>query len=113
MSGTGLPLLLWVAVVATVVLIDLTGYLKAAARAQQLADAAALAAVSEDVRGPRAAATARGFRSTPASSVRPGKASWTISPSPQQWSRTGPCGSSSERSSSSGMRHRAMEGLRG
>lgn len=57
MSGFGLPLLLWVAVVATVVLIDLTGYLTSAARAQQLADAAALAAVSEDVRGPRAAAT--------------------------------------------------------
>jgi|SRR6056300_1691080 len=56
MSGIGLPLLLWVAVVATVVIIDLTGYLTAAAQAQQLADAAALAAVSEDVRGPRAAA---------------------------------------------------------
>ena len=58
MSGFGLPLLLWVAVVATVVLIDLSGYLTAAARAQQLADAAALAAVSDDVRGPRTAATA-------------------------------------------------------
>lgn len=57
MSGLGLPVLLWVAVVATVVMIDLTGYLTAAARAQQLADAAALAAVSDDVRGPRTAAT--------------------------------------------------------
>ena len=58
MSGFGLPLLLWVAAVATVVVIDLTGYLTAAARAQQLADSAALAAVSEDVRGPRTAAAA-------------------------------------------------------
>lgn len=54
----GLPLLLWVAAVVAVVLLDLTGYLTAAARAQQLADAAALAAVSEDVRGPRTAAAA-------------------------------------------------------
>jgi len=58
MSTLALPLSIWVAIVATVVLIDLTGYLVAAARAQQLADAAALAAVSEDVRGPRGAATA-------------------------------------------------------
>jgi len=57
MSGLSLPIMLWTAVVATVVVIDLTGYLVAAARAQQLADAAALAAVSGDVRGPRAAAT--------------------------------------------------------
>lgn len=56
MSGLGLPLVLWVAVVATVVVVDLTGYLTAAARAQQLADSAALAAVSGDVRGPRTAA---------------------------------------------------------
>lgn len=56
MAGMGLPLLIWVAVVATVVLLDLTGYLTAAAQAQQLADAAALAAVSDDVRGPRVAA---------------------------------------------------------
>jgi hypothetical protein len=56
-SGLGLPLMLWVAVVAGVVLIDLSGYLVAASRAQQLADSAALAAVSGDVRGPRAAAT--------------------------------------------------------
>jgi len=58
MSGLALPLNLWVAVVAAVVVIDLTGYLVAAARAQQLADAAALAAVGPDVRGTRAAAMA-------------------------------------------------------
>lgn len=58
MSGLTLPLTLWVAVVAAVVLLDLSGYLVAAARAQQLADSAALAAVSGDVRGPRAAAAA-------------------------------------------------------
>jgi len=58
MSGLTLPLVLWVSIVAAVVGIDLTGYLVAAARAQQLADAAALAAVGGDVRGPRAAATA-------------------------------------------------------
>jgi len=57
-SSLGLPLVLWVAVVAAVVLIDLSGYLVAASRVQQLADAAALAAVSDDVRGPRGAATA-------------------------------------------------------
>ena len=56
MSSLGLPLALWVGIVATVVLIDLTGYVVAAARAQQLADSAALAAVSGDVRGPRTAA---------------------------------------------------------
>jgi len=56
-SGLSFPLALWTAVVATVVVLDLTAYLVAAARAQQLADAAALAAVSADVRGPRAAAT--------------------------------------------------------
>jgi hypothetical protein len=56
MSGLGLPLALWVTVVAAVVLIDLSGYLVAAARAQQLADAAALAALGGDVRGTRVAA---------------------------------------------------------
>ena len=58
MSSLGLPLVLWAAIVAAVVLIDLTGYLVAAARAQQAADSAALAAVSDDVRGPRGAAGA-------------------------------------------------------
>jgi uncharacterized membrane protein len=57
-SSLALPLTLWVAVVAAVVLIDLTAFLVAASEAQQLADAAALAAASDDVRGPRAAATA-------------------------------------------------------
>jgi hypothetical protein len=56
-SGLTLPLLLWTTVVATVTVIDLTAYLVAAARAQQVADSAALAAVTPDVRGPRAAAT--------------------------------------------------------
>jgi hypothetical protein len=55
-SGLTLPLTLWTSVVAAVVVIDLAGYLVAAARAQQLADAVALAAVAQDVRGPRAAA---------------------------------------------------------
>jgi hypothetical protein len=57
MSGLVLPLVVWTTVVATVVVVDLTAYLVAASRSQQLADAAALAAVSPDVRGPRAAAT--------------------------------------------------------
>ena len=52
-----LPLLVWVATVATIVVVDVGAYLVAASRAQQLADAAALAAVSSDVRGPRAAAS--------------------------------------------------------
>lgn len=57
MATFTLPLALWVAAVATVVVVDVTGYLVAAARAQGVADAAALAAVAVDVRGPRAAAT--------------------------------------------------------
>jgi hypothetical protein len=40
------PLLLWIATLAAIALVDVTGYLVAAARAQSLADAAALAAVS-------------------------------------------------------------------
>lgn len=56
MSTLTLPLMLWTAAVAAVVVLDLTGYLVAAARAQALADAAALAAVVDDVRGPHAAA---------------------------------------------------------
>jgi hypothetical protein len=51
-----LPLLLWTAVLAAVVVMDLGGYLVAAARAQSAADAAALAAVAPDVRSPHAAA---------------------------------------------------------
>jgi hypothetical protein len=41
-----LPLVLWCTVVVAVVVIDIAGYLIAASRAQALADAAALAAVS-------------------------------------------------------------------
>ena len=51
-----LPLVLWTAVLAAVVVIDLAAYLVAAARAQGAADSAALAAVAEDVRSPREAA---------------------------------------------------------
>lgn len=45
------PLLLWVASLVAVVTIDIGAYLVAASRAQALADAAALAAVSADVVG--------------------------------------------------------------
>lgn len=51
-----LPLVLWTTLLAGVVMIDLSAYLVAAARAQQVADSAALAAVSDAVRGPRVAA---------------------------------------------------------
>jgi Flp pilus assembly protein TadG len=44
-----LPMLLWVATLVAIVTIDIAGYLVAASRAQALADAAALAAVSADV----------------------------------------------------------------
>lgn len=43
-----LPMLVWLATIAAIALIDLGAYLTAAARAQALADAAALAAVSAD-----------------------------------------------------------------
>jgi hypothetical protein len=56
MGTLSLPLVLWTAVLAAVVILDLSGYLVAAARAQALADASALAAVADDVRGARAAA---------------------------------------------------------
>jgi Flp pilus assembly protein TadG len=51
-----LPLLVWIATIAAIVVVDVGAYLVAASRAQHLADAAALAAVSGDVRGPRGAA---------------------------------------------------------
>lgn len=51
-----LPLLVWMTTVAAIVIVDVGAYLVAASRAQHLADAAALAAVSGDVRGPRGAA---------------------------------------------------------
>jgi hypothetical protein len=44
-----LPLVLWCTVVVAVVIIDIAGYLIAASRAQALADAAALAAVSAEI----------------------------------------------------------------
>lgn len=43
-----LPLLVWFATLVAIGLVDVTGYLLAASRAQALADAAALAAVSAD-----------------------------------------------------------------
>jgi hypothetical protein len=58
MSTLILPLVVWTTVVASVVVVDITAYFVAAARAQQLADSAALAALTADVRGPRAVAAA-------------------------------------------------------
>jgi hypothetical protein len=60
-----LPLLVWVVTLATVAVVDVTAYLVAASRAQTLADAAALAAVSADAEvvpadGPTLAAGPRG-----------------------------------------------------
>ncbi len=48
-----LPMILWVTTLLAIVAIDVGGYLVAAARAQSLADAAALAAVSADATVPR------------------------------------------------------------
>ena len=56
MATLTLPLLVWLAAVAAVVVLDLGAFLVAAARAQALADAAALAAVAVDVRSPHVAA---------------------------------------------------------
>jgi hypothetical protein len=47
-----LPILLWVATIAAVALLDVGAYLVSAARAQSLADAAALAAVTVDAAVP-------------------------------------------------------------
>jgi len=47
-ATVALPMLLWIATLAAIAVIDLGGYLTAAARAQSLADAVALAAVSAD-----------------------------------------------------------------
>lgn len=49
-----LPMVVWVATLVAVVTVDIGAYLVAASRAQALADAAALAAVSADVPGTRA-----------------------------------------------------------
>lgn len=46
-----LPVLLWLATLVAVVAIDMAAYFVGAARAQQLADAAALAAIGADVPG--------------------------------------------------------------
>lgn len=54
-----LPMLLWVGTLAGIAVIDLGAYLTAAARAQALADAVALAAVSAEVEGARAVAPIR------------------------------------------------------
>lgn len=54
-----LPLILWIAAVAAIVTIDVGAYLVAAARAQTLADGAALAAVSADAPGLRLAVPRR------------------------------------------------------
>jgi hypothetical protein len=61
--GLILPLLLWVVTLAAIALIDVTAYLVAAARAQSLADAAALAAVSADT-PPSTSGTPRGNAQT-------------------------------------------------
>lgn len=54
-----LPLLIWLSTMVAVVVIDLGGYFVAAARAQQLADAAALAAVDVGAGAPGAESTLR------------------------------------------------------
>ena len=54
-----LPMLLWLGTIAAIAVIDLGAYLTAAARAQALADAAALAAVSAEVEGARAVSPIR------------------------------------------------------
>lgn len=61
MASLTFPLLVWVVVVAGIAIVDVGAYLVAAARAQQAADAAALAAVAADIDGhgaPRDAASA-------------------------------------------------------
>lgn len=50
-ATVALPMLLWVGTLAAIAVIDLGAYLTAAARAQALADAVALAAVSTDLEG--------------------------------------------------------------
>jgi len=50
-ATVALPMLIWIATLVAVVTIDVAAYLVAAARAQSLADAAALAAVARDIPG--------------------------------------------------------------
>ncbi|TVR18011.1 MAG: hypothetical protein EA387_15520 [Nitriliruptor sp.] len=58
-ATVALPMLLWMGTLAAIAVIDLGAYLTAAARAQTLADAVALAAVSADVEGARAVSPIR------------------------------------------------------
>jgi hypothetical protein len=51
-ASLALPVMLWVVTLAAVALVDVTAYLVAASRAQSLADAAALAAVTVDAAVP-------------------------------------------------------------
>lgn len=53
-ATVALPMLVWVATLVAIVTIDIAAYFVAAARAQSLADAAALAAVTSDIPRPRA-----------------------------------------------------------
>jgi len=50
-ATVALPMLLWIGTLAAIAMIDLGAYLAGAARAQALADAVALAAVSADLEG--------------------------------------------------------------
>jgi Flp pilus assembly protein TadG len=52
-ATVALPMLLWIGTLAAIAVIDLGAYLTGAARAQALADAVALAAVSADLDGAR------------------------------------------------------------
>lgn len=52
-ATVALPMLLWIGTLAAIAVIDLGAYLTGAARAQTLADAVALAAVSADLEGAR------------------------------------------------------------
>jgi hypothetical protein len=54
-----LPMTVWVATLVAIAAIDITAYLAAAARAQSLADAAALAAVTPDIPGGAASRSPR------------------------------------------------------
>lgn len=58
-ATVALPMLLWIGTLAAIAAIDLGAYLTAAARAQALADAVALAAVSVDLEGARASSPLR------------------------------------------------------
>jgi hypothetical protein len=74
-----LPLVLWTTLLAGVVMIDLSAYLVAAARAQQVADAAALAAVSDSGFSQKICLPAAAARSTRSSCVECGVVRMTAS----------------------------------